>query len=791
MPAPLSPNELRRSYDENNLTLESTADLSPGTKIIGQPRGIRAIEFGIRMKSPGYNIYVLGESGTGRTTAIKQFVEDRADEDSIPPDWVYVNNFLVPHKPLAVRLPSGDACKLRDDLQQLMRQLRGEIARAFDNQAFRDAALEVSHELERKREELFTALQNKARGMDALLMSTAEGFRIVPSKDGQPLQQQEFASLAEEEKATWKETYHYLQHDLNEVIYQARKMELEAQNDLEDLKRRVANSVVDVAMEELKRAFSSHEKVTAYLDQVHEDIIDNVDLFRSEEDDGEWPNEFGPDAQEHIVTEEFRRYKVNVLVDHKHSERAPVIVEYNPTVSRLLGRVEHEARYGGAVLTDFTLVRSGTLHAANGGYLVLRARDMFTEPGAWDALKRALVGGAVRPDDPATRGGAAARTLDPDPIPLEVKVILIGPPALYYQLHEMDEDFRTTFKVMADFDATVPRTAENEMDYARFIATRSHEEGLLHLDRAAVGRVIEYGSRIAGTQNKLSTRFGGIADLVREANYWAREAGQDLVVVDDIEKAIDNREYLRNRIETHMRESVMEGKQLVATSGEIVGQINGLTISRTGEHAFGHPSRVTARTYVGKQGVVQIDREVELAGRIHNKGLMTLIGYLGGQYAEDQPLSLSALITFEQNYGGIDGDSASSTELYALLSSLSGMPIRQSIAVTGSVNQRGEIQAIGGITQKVEGWFAVCQERGLTGEQGVLIPASNVQDLMLRVGVVDAVAAGKFHIWAVETVDKGIEILTGRPADEVHAAAKARLQTLAQRLEDFKASALS
>jgi lon-related putative ATP-dependent protease len=368
---------------------------------------------------------------------------------------------------------------------------------------------------------------------------------------------------------------------------------------------------------------------------------------------------------------------------------------------------------------------------------------------------------------------------------------LIGPPALYYQLHEMDEDFRTTFKVMADFDATVPRTAENEMDYARFIATRSHEEGLLHLDRAAVGRVIEYGSRIAGTQNKLSTRFGDIADLVREANYWAREAGQDLVAVDDIEKAIDNREYLRNRIETHMRESVMEGKQLVATSGEIIGQINGLAVSRTGEHAFGHPSRVTARTYVGKQGVVQIDREVELAGRIHNKGLMTLIGYLGGQYAEDQPLSLSALITFEQNYGGIDGDSASSTELYALLSSLSGMPIRQSIAVTGSVNQRGEIQAIGGITQKVEGWFAVCQERGLTGEQGVLIPASNVQDLMLRVGVVDAVAAGKFHIWAVETVDKGIEILTGRPADEVHAAAKARLQTLAQRLEDFKASALS
>jgi lon-related putative ATP-dependent protease len=341
---------------------------------------------------------------------------------------------------------------------------------------------------------------------------------------------------------------------------------------------------------------------------------------------------------------------------------------------------------------------------------------------------------------------------------------------------------------MADFDETVPRTPENERHYATFIATRSHEEGLQHLERDAVGRVIEYGSRLAGTQNKLTTRFGNIADLVREANYWATAAGRELVSVDDVEHAIDQREFLGNRIETRMRENLMEGKQLVATDGEIIGQINGLAVSRIGEHAFGHPSRVTARTFVGKRGVVQIDREVELAGPIHNKGLLTLNGYLGGQYAGDQPLSLSALITFEQNYGGIEGDSASSTELYSLLSSLSGMPIKQSVAVTGSVNQRGEIQAIGGVTQKVEGWYAVCLERGLTGEQGVMIPASNVSDLMLRVSVTEAVAAGKFHIWAVETVDEGIEVLTGRPAAEVHAAAKARLQQLADTLEKYKAT---
>ncbi len=341
---------------------------------------------------------------------------------------------------------------------------------------------------------------------------------------------------------------------------------------------------------------------------------------------------------------------------------------------------------------------------------------------------------------------------------------------------------------MADFDETVPRTAENEMLYATFIATRSGEEDLLHLDRQAVGRVIEYGSRLSGTQNKLSTRFGNIADLVREANYWARSNGQDLVTVDDVEHAIDHREYLHNRIETRMRENLMEGKQLVATEGTVVGQINGLAVRQIGEHAFGHPSRVTARTYVGKQGVVQIDREVDLAGRIHNKGVMTLVGYLGGQYATDQPLSLSAQITFEQNYGGIDGDSASSTELYALLSSLSEFPIEQGIAVTGSVNQRGEIQAIGGVTQKVEGWFAVCRAQGLTGEQGVVIPAANARDLMLRVSVVEAVAEGKFHIWTVDTVDDGIEILTGRPADGVHEAAKARLTELAEALEKFGSS---
>ena len=453
---------------------------------------------------------------------------------------------------------------------------------------------------------------------------------------------------------------------------------------------------------------------------------------------------------------------------------------------RLLGRLEHEVRSGGAVLTDFTLIRPGALHAANGGYLVLRASDLFTEPGSWEALKRALVGRMVHPDDPATRGGTAVRTLDPQPFPLDTKVILIGTAGLYYALHEEDEDFQALFKVMADFDEQVDRTAENEREYAQFIATRVLEEDLLHLDQAAVGRVIEYGSRLAGTQNKLSTRFGHIADLVREGAYWAAQAGHDVVSVDDIETAIDHREFLSNRIETRLREGVRQGQQLVSTEGTAVGQINGLTVMQIGRHVFGHPSRLTARAYVGKEGVVQIDREAELAGPLHNKGLLTLIGYLGGQYATDMPLSLSAQITFEQNYGGVEGDSASSTELYALLSSLSGLALRQGVAVTGSVNQAGEIQAIGGVTEKVEGWFAVCKEQGLTGEQGVMIPAANVQDLMLRVAVVKAVEQGHFHVWAVNTVDDGLEVLTGRKAAEVHAAVKKRLRDLAQALHEYE-----
>jgi lon-related putative ATP-dependent protease len=778
MPDTLKPEQLYRPCEVERFEFETTAELEPDTRIIGQPRGSQAILFGIDIDSPGYNTYVQGEAGTGRATAIERFIGQRAIKEPVPPDWVYVHNFTEPHKPRAIRLQPGAGAKLREDLKRLIEDLGDGLPRAFDTEQYRSAAREIEHKLEAVRESSFGALQAKARELGAAVIATPTGLQIVPAKDGQPLPPQTVASMPQEAQQAWRETARALEGEAEDTLRQLRSQETKTQEAMRDLVRSVASGVVEQRMKALKQSYSDNEPVLGYLDEMQQDVLDNVGLFRPAD------KEAGGSSRE-LAALRLRRYSANVIIDHAREKGAPVVVEYSPTLPGLRGRVEHEPRPRGGTVTDFTLIRPGALHAANGGYLVLRARDLFAEPGAWEGLKRALVAGSVCPDDPATRVGAPTRSLNPEPIPLDLKVILLGPALVYYLLHESDEDFRTIFKVMADFDERMERTAENEMEYATFIATRCSEEGLHPLNREAAARIVEQGSRLAGSQTKLSTRFGDIADLIREASYWAGKAEREVVTKEDVEKAIEQHEFLHNRIESRLREQVMEGTLLIATQGEEVGQVNGLTVTAVGEHRFGHPSRVTARTFMGKEGVVQIDREVELAGPIHNKGVMTLVGYLGGHYAQDQPLSLSAQITFEQNYGGIEGDSASSTELFALLSSLSGMPIKQTVAVTGSVNQRGEIQAIGGVSEKAEGWFAVCKQRRLNGDQGVIMPAANVKDLMITAEVRQAVAEGKFHLWAIETVDEGLEILTGKAARKVHEAAMKRLRSLAEGLEAF------
>ncbi len=767
---PLSPEKLRRHCDPDLFPFETTEEIGHDLHIIGQPRGTQAINFGINISSPGYNIFVLGESGTGRTTAIKRFIEEKAQNDPIPDDWVYVFNFPEPHKPISISLPPGMAAILRDNMSSVIEYLRKEVPRAFDTEAFRNAALEAQHKQKDRRDDLFSSLQTRAAKKGAAISAGPEGMQIIPLREGRPVSPNEFEQFTKEEAQAWKETAHDLEHMLNETLYQIRLLERETQEEISQLVRRVAASVVDVAIEELIQEYQEYEEVVDYLEMVKKDIIENIYLFRDEDEENP-----SPAPKEFLL----RRYKVNVLVDHTRSAHAPVIVEFNPTVPRLLGRIEHESHPGGMTMTDFTLVRSGALHESNGGYLVIRAKDLFTEPGAWEALKRVLIGGEIKPDDPAVRGGTATRSLDPEPIPADLKVVLIGPSKVYYSLYDMDEDFQTVFKVMADFDEFMDRTFDNELEYAGFVASLCEEEGLLPFDRTAVARIVEFGSRIADSQKKLTARFGFVADLIREAHYWAMSENRVTVTTEDVLRGVEERIFRSNRISTRIRESMQVGKQLIATEGEVIGQVNGLYVTKIGEHTFGQPTRITARTYVGREGVIQIDREVDLAGPIHNKGVLTLTGYIGGKYADKTPLSFNAQVTFEQNYLGIEGDSASATELYALISSLAEVPVRQSVAVTGSVNQMGVVQAIGGVTQKVEGWFELCNERGLSGSQGVIIPAANVEDLMLRVHILEAVEKGHFHVWAAETIDQGIEILTGLSSVVIHKKAADRLKELA------------
>lgn len=774
---PLAPERLSRTCDPSAFPFETTEEIQADQRIIGQPRGTQAIDFGIHISSPGFNIFVLGESGTGRTTAIKRFIEKKAEKDPVPDDWVYVFNFSEPHKPNCISLPPGMGTTLRNHLETVLAQLQVEIPRAFENEAFRQAALEVQRKQKEARDALFEQLQARAASRGAGIASTPEGFQFIPLQNGQPLTPQAFAQLGPEQEQAWKETLLDLEDALNETMYQVRQQEVAGEAEIQELVRRVASTVVDMVLGATIAEYQEYGQVVEYLSAVHKDIIENIALFR--DDNGEEL----PVPRELLL----RRYRVNIFVDHARSTGAPVVVELNPTIPRLLGRVEHESRMGGITTTDFTLLRSGAVQEAIGGYLVIRAKDLFTEIGAYEALKRVLIGGEVKPDDPAARGGSATEWLDPQPIAADLKVILVGPSEAYYSLFEADEDFKTVFKVMADFDELMARDPSNEMEYAGFVASVCEEEGLLPFDRTALARIVEHGARLAESQNKLTTRFGAIADLIREADFWAQKEQRDQVTAADVLRAIEERIFRSNRIAARTRENMHEGKQLIDTFGTAIGQVNGLYVTRIGEYMFGQPSRITARTFVGTKGVVQIDREANLSGPIHNKGVLTLTGYVGGTYAADVPLALNAQITFEQVYSGVEGDSASSTELYALISSLAETPVRQAIAVTGSVNQMGMVQAIGGVTQKVEGWFELCRERGLTGEQGVLIPAANVNDLMLRPHVIDAVKEGRFHVWAVETIDQGLEILTGVAAGEVHQRAKQRLKALAEIVEGFEA----
>ena len=665
-------------------------------------------------------------------------------------------------------------------MASLIINLKNDLPQAFTTEAYRETVKEIKQTLEQEKEGRMQQLQQAAREQGFGLIRTASGLMMAPVQEGKVMSQEAYSELDINLQQKLDDIEQQLGEQLNDVLLSFRKLELDSRQEIEGLNLHVAEAAIEHHFAVLQEQYQVQDEILLYLNEVHDDVLNRLHDFDVDEE------------TEHEV--DWRRYEVNLFVDHRHAQGAPVIIEDNPTYHNVMGRIEYEMRYG-AMSTHFTNIKAGSLHRANGGYLVLDMRDIMPHFQAWEALKRTLKGGKIVLQ--AQDGGQlVTKSLDPEAIPLDVKVILLGNSGMYYHLYEADEDFSDLFKVKADFSSWMPRDNEHETEYARFVANRCREEKLFHFDPTAVAKVIEFGSWLCEHQHKLSTRFGAVADLVREASYWAGRNGRSTTTATDVQQALAERIHRANSIEEYIRAQIAERSLFITVSGKTVGQVNGLSVIDLGDHAFGQPGRITARTFMGDQGVVNIEREVDMAGPLHNKGLLILMGYLGGKYAQDQPLSLSASLTFEQNYSSIDGDSASSTELYVLLSSLSGLPIKQGIAVTGSVDQYGDIQPIGGASEKIEGFFAVCRLLGLTGEQGVMIPAANVLNLMLHEDVVTAVAAGEFNIWPVQTIDEGLEILMDTPAGirneqgeyskgTVHQAVQERLLALAKNLKTF------
>ena len=783
--------QVRNLCDPDSLGFENTGELEPREGIIGQSRALQALQFGLEMPGSGYNIYVAGVAGTGRTTAVKAYLEDRALHQEVPLDWCYVNNFADPYRPKALSLPAGRGAELQRDVKAFVDRAHTDIHQAFESDEYRDRKEAVQVELEREQQALFKPMKERSEEAGFLLEITQMGMAFVPLDDGKPIDQKAFLALDAETRKEMERRRDELQEEMKDTLTEMRSIAKNLVERVQELDRGVALYVVELLMEDLVASYSKLPEVSAYLTTLQDDILENIDSFRSSGDEGE-----GAPKPPWLAEAPLRKYEVNVVVDNSALKGAPVVMELNPTYSDLFGRIEKESQFG-ALHTDFTLVRGGSIHRANGGYLVLPVEEFLRNIFVWDGLKRSLRNNKIEIEELGERlGYITTRGLRPEPIPLQVKVVLIGNPMLYHLLHQWDSDFTELFKIKADFDTRMKRTDANIQVYLASISRMCKAEDHRCLDNTAAAKLIEHSSRLADDQERLSTHFGDMADLIRESDFWAASEGADFISASHVSKAIDKKIYRSNMIQERVQEMIERGTLLIDTQGSAVGRLNGLAVISLGDYAFGRPNRITASIGLGRGGIVDIEREAKLGGPLHTKGVLILSGYLVQKYAQDKALPLSARLVFEQSYEGVEGDSASSAELYALLSALSGLPIRQSIAVTGSVNQQGDVQAIGGVNEKVEGFFEVCRALGdLSGEQGVMIPFSNVQNLMLKEEVVQAIAEGQFHVWPVRTIDEGIECLTGvaagerdaadrYPEDSVHGLVDQRLCALAECLKE-------
>jgi predicted ATP-dependent protease len=786
VPEPLAPEALFHACDPGLLDFETTAELTDLDQIIGQERALEALRFGIGMPHEGYNLYVLGSTGLGRRTLVHRLLRETSAGRPVPSDWCYINDFDAPHRPRALRLPPGRGQELKKDMQQAMEDIITALAAAFQSEAYRTQAQEIHDELKERDEQAFGALREKAAQKNVVLMRTPGGYTLVPMRDGEIIGAEEFEKLPEAEQKSIEAAVDALKQELKQLIAQIPRWQREGRERQKELDLSVSGFTLDQQLGELRRKYQDLPEVQGFLDAVRRDLLENADQIRGlAEEQGGGPNPANQAARQ------LTRYKINVLVDHSQSHGAPVIYEDNPTYQNLVGRVEHTVQFG-TLVTDFTLIKPGSLARANGGYLVLDAERVLGHPFAWQALKRALRAHEVRVESLETMLSiASTTTLEPEPIPLDLKLVLVGDRRLYYLLQYFDPEFARLFKVAADFSEDMHRDADATRLYARLIAMQQRAGGLRPLNRGAVARVIEQAARRVDDGERLSLHMGSLDDLLREADYWAGQDAAPQIEPVHVERAIDAGIRRLSRIREHVHDAILRGIQRVDVDGERVGQVNGLSVISLGEFSFGRPSRITATARLGEGEVVDIEREVELGGAIHSKGVLILSSFLAWRYSTDSPLSLAASLTFEQSYGPVEGDSASVGELCALLSALADAPVRQSLAVTGSVDQHGLMQAIGGVNEKIEGFFDVCAARRLTGRQGVIIPASNRAHLMLRQDVVDAARAGRFRIYAVTHVEQAAALLTGLdagkpdadgqwPAQSLNGRVQARLEQLSR-----------
>ena len=761
----LKTEELRYTCDPSQFSFKTTANVEPLDCIIGQERAIEALKLGlgIRDTKNRYNIYVAGGPGTGKMSAVEHFLSQASKDKPNPPDLCYVHNFDNPYSPNYLELPAGMGCQLRDDMKHLIERLKRDVPKVFETDEFKARSKTINERYVEKRTALSEEMEGKARELGFAIQRTPIGINTLPLREnGEPLSQEEYEALSEEKRAEIREKQVQVQSLIQDGLQEIARVEEEREEEIKKLAKEAALFMLEPRFNQLKDRYIEIEKAVKFLDALKNDIVENIEQFREGGNQGQKKMPFPfPIAQ----TDPFKRYTVNVLVDNAKTEGAPVIVEQNATYTNLFGSVERRVQMGVAV-TDFTMIKPGSLHRANGGYLVLNANNLFRVGLSWEALKIAIKRREIQIEDPLQMlGYSTTEGLRPEPVPLRLKVIIIGNPQIYELLHYYDEDFPKLFSVKSDFGTEMERTSEHEIEIARFVHARCEENpNLLPFDPSGVAKIVEYAAELAGDQQKLSCKFGHITAIIKEASYWAQADGSTTVTGKHVREALDKKDHRRNRIEEKIREMISRNQILVDTEGKRPGQVNGLAVIQLGDYAFGKPSRITSTVHTGKDGIVDIEREAELGGHTHTKGIMILKGFLGERFARNRSLSLSASLAFEQSYSMIDGDSASSTELYALLSGLADLPIRQGIAVTGSVNQKGEVQPIGGVNEKIEGFYKVCQAKGLTGKQGVLIPAKNVENLMLTEEVVDAVAKGQFHIYPVSTVEEGIEVLTGVPA---------------------------